>query len=126
MWLCTGSGELRAQSHPLPRGDKARVAGRAAETGHTGKIGWPSRAAIAPLSHRQSLIWIKGRNPFEGFFEVTELSSFSRAAKRKEPLGGSLALAGNELLEQRTWTKFLPRMICERLRESCLSNDSGE
>ena len=85
-----------------------------------------SRAAIAPLSHRQSLIWIKGRNPFEGFFAVTELSSFSRAAKRKEPLSGSLALAGNELLEQRTWTKFLPRMICERLRESCLTNDSGE
>ena len=38
----------------------------------------------------------------------------------------SLALAGNELLEQRTWTKFLPRMIRERLPESCLSNDSGE
>ena len=99
----------------------------------TWQIGWPSRVAIRwhlplspPLSHRQSLIWIKGRNPFEGFFEVTELSSFSRAAKGKEPLGGSLALAGNELLEQRTWTKFLPRMICERLRESCLSNDSGE
>ena len=102
MWLCTGSGELRAQSPPLPRGDKARTAGRAAETGHTGKIGWPSRAAIAPLSHRQSLIWIKGRNPFDGFLEVTELSSFPRAAKMKEPPSGSLALAGNELLEQRT------------------------
>jgi hypothetical protein len=72
------------------------------------------------------LIWIKGRNPFEGFLEVTELSSFSRAAKMKEPLSSSLALAGNELLEQRTWTKFLPRMIRERPRESYLSNGSGE
>ena len=78
------------------------------------------RFALPPL------IWIKGRNPFDGFLEVTELSSFSRAAKMKEPPSGSLALAGNELLEQRTWTKFLPRMIRERVRGSCLSNDSGE
>jgi hypothetical protein len=28
-------------------------------------------AGITPLSHRRSLIWIKGRNPFEGFLEVT-------------------------------------------------------
>ena len=95
-------GRVASPVAPIAKGDKARVAGRAAETGHTGKIGWPSRAAIAPLSHRQSLIWIKGRNPFEGFLELTELCSFSRAAKMKAPLSGSLALAGNELLEQRT------------------------
>jgi hypothetical protein len=44
----------------------------------------------------------------------------------KETLCGSLALAGNALLELRTWTKFFARMVCERLPGSFLSNDSGE
>ena len=125
MCFYTGSGELRAQSPPLPRAIRHAWRGRAAETGHTGKIGWPSRAAIAPLSHRQSLIWIKGRNPFEGFLELTELCSFSRAAKMKAPLSGSLAL-GQRAFGTANVNKIASRMICERLRESCFSNDSGE
>jgi hypothetical protein len=44
----------------------------------------------------------------------------------KETLCGPLALAGNEILEHRTWTKFFARMVYERLPESFLSNDSGE
>ena len=40
-------------------------------------------------------------------------------------VGSSLVLVGNELLEHRTWAKFFAR-ICERLRESYLSNDSGQ
>ena len=102
MCFYTGSGELRAQSAPIAKGDKARMAGasRRDRGGTQAKSVGPqkcryvcvSRAAIAPLSHRQSLIWIKGRNPFEGFLELTELCSFSRAAKMKAPLSGSLAL----------------------------------
>jgi hypothetical protein len=42
----------------------------------------------------------------------------------KEALSRSLALAGNELwnIERRQDSS----QFCERLRESCLSNDSGE
>jgi hypothetical protein len=67
---------------------------------------------MTPLSHRQSLIWIKARNPSEGFLEVT---SFSGAANMKEALevSGSLARAG-ELLEHRTRAKIF--RICEHLR----------
>ena len=39
-------------------------------------------------------------------------------------VGGSLALAGQRAFGT-SWAKFFAR-ICERLRESCLSNDSGQ
>ena len=41
-------------------------------------------------------------------------------------VGGSLALAGNELLQDRTLDKILRKDACEPQCESCLSNDSGE
>jgi hypothetical protein len=40
-------------------------------------------------------------------------------------VGGLLVLVGNELLEHRTWAKFFAT-ICESLRESYRSNDSGQ
>src|SRR5262249_326949 len=54
-------------------------------------------------------------------------SADSWTANMEETLevGGSLAHVGIELLEHRTWAIFFAR-ICERLRESCLSNDSGQ
>jgi hypothetical protein len=82
-----------------------------------GKIGWPSKVAIrlhfrrplSPHSHiANSLIWIKA-------------SSLWAANIEHGGVGGSLALAGNELL----WAKFFAK-TCECLRESCLSNDSGQ
>jgi hypothetical protein len=54
------------------------------------------------------LIWIKA-------------SSLWAANIEHGGVGGSLALAGNELL----WAKFFAK-TCECLRESCLSNDSGQ
>jgi hypothetical protein len=79
-------------------------------------------AALTPLSNRQLLIWINARNQFEG----STRNNFPRSlgSEDKQALSGSLALAGNEPFGAKV-DKIL-RMVRERLRESCRSNDTGE
>jgi hypothetical protein len=65
-----------------------------------------ARGLDQDFNSRDSLIWIKALNPFEGFSRSNgTFLVFLWAANVKEALevGGSLAsLAGNELLELRT------------------------